>query len=363
MKRILPILILFSLLCVEGYAQRVLIDSTYYVTSGNSGNLIRATKNIYTRSSDNLIDEVKEYVLNEEKGTYSGWSRSRFTYDESGRRTSEARWDGISGDFDYRNSKNHQIFEYTDFGELAMSYYMKNFMGERIQSDTSLYYYTGTRLDSIVATKHNETNNNYILNFKYLYSYKKEYYEELHQSYNFDLNRLEDKFKSRCYEKDGKLIKSENTYFDNGIWIESGHTDYEYNETGYSYTNYERSIPSTKDEYIFDEHGQEISHKFFLWYARGEYWQLNTHWQTTIFYSEGFTDNQEITPNNIRIYSLKNSNSITIDSDISTNLSIYSLSGRLIANKSINLGLNDILVNKGVYIIKCANISKKILVQ
>jgi len=362
MKRILPTLILFCILSAEGYAHRALIDSTHNVTS-NSGYIIRASKNIYTRSSDNLIDEVREYLLDKEKGTYYGWSRSRFTYDESGRRTSEASWDGVSGDFDYKNSKNHQIFEYTDFGKLAKSYSMKNFMGERIQGGSSNYYYTGSKLDSIIAIRHDESTGSYRFHYKLIYTYYKDYYEEFKQSFNYDTNN-EDDYKVKYYEKDGKIIKKGSSIFKNNSWSESKyHTEYEYIPNGYIETDYESGKPDSKQEYIFDEHGQEISRKLFFWYKPGEDWQLNAHWQTTIFYSKHLTNNQKITPNNIRIYSFKNSNSITIDSDISTTLSIYSLSGRLIANKSIYLGLNDISLDKGVYIIKCANISKKILVQ
>jgi len=364
MKRILPILILFCFLSAEGYAQRALIDSAYYITSDSSGDLITATKDIYTRSSDNLIDEVREYLLDKEEGTYYGGSRSRYTYDESGRRTSEAWWNGVSGNFDYKDSRSHKIFEYTDFGELAKSYAMKNFKGERIQGGSSNYYYTETKLDSTVVMIHDESTGSYKLNYKMTYTYYEDYYEELMQHFNYFTNNIEDNYKVKYYEKDGKLIKKQKSVFNNNSWSESKHhTEYEYTPNGYIEIEYESGEPDSKQEYIYDEHGQQVSHKSFFGYKQEGYWLLNTHWQTTIFYSEHLTNNPKITPNNIRIYSLKNSNSITIDSDISTTLSIYSLSGRLLAHKSINIGLNDIPINRGVYLIKCASISKKILVQ
>lgn len=367
MKKILCILLLFSIFSSTVYSQRALIDSTFTMTYGGFGNLIRGNKKIYTRNTDNTVDEIREYLLNEEKGTYYGWSRQRYTYDEHGRMTSEARWDGFSGDFDYTKSRNHRIYEYTDFGKLSRSFYMKNFMGERISGGYNQYYYTNERLDSIIRTYHNDESGKYDFSSKDVYKYYDGYYEVLNQSFNRDLGKFEDSSQTKYYEKNGKLLKKE-------IIISSqdpldgafSMTEYEYADNGYNTTEYEYGTPSDRYEYIFDEFGQEISQKQFSWEKNGKYWSLNGHWSTKIFYSNNITtNNSNYHPisENISIYSVQGSNILTIESNDSNHICIYSLSGNLIKQQTAHQGSTEISLPVGVYIIKVGIISKKVIIR
>lgn len=128
-----------------------------------------------------------------------------------------------------------------------------------------------------------------------------------------------------------------------------------------SYSDLDNINVNIRNEYFFDEKGYQIKSVNYNWNSKEKYWQL--------YYAEERTYYNNIVDNEKTLFSSDNRiygaiNNIIVDyTKIEGDVFVYNINGNLINRSKVNLGINFIPMNAGIYVVLLDGKSIKIKVN
>lgn len=222
-------------------------------------------------------------------------------------------------------------------------------------SSTTKYYKTSTNTDSIVTIQFNDYLNKEVPYNKSIITYT---------SYGYKCSFFEFDIEKGTYNSTPQITKF---YFSNDrldkVESESNWGDYvsdiyQYNPQGYTHTHYRRKdVPEYKYDYTFNPNGDIEETIYYRWKNVEAKWAIEAIYRYDYTYPSP-TSISSITNQNKIYYS---SGCLIVNLDTPTPLYIFNMQGWLIKKANLPLGESYLHLNRGLYIIKCANMVQKVI--
>lgn len=266
------------------------------------------------------------------------------------------------------------LYTYTEDGKFLSSE-IYSLETQKCSSKT-LCYYTNTGVDSMVQYVYNAVFDKFLPNNKTVVEYNSKGYNQLWYYYSIDKGDYIRPIKTIVefdeYDRVSAMYNYQKNVDNSDFYL--------YSIDKYSYSNTENGIkveslawltyyisiygdhPQYKTETYYDKDGYEIKTASYNWKFEDEYWELRSSDEKTYYYSNKVA-NEKVTIPEFHIYSSSNELVIDNDKEKTPIVSIYSITGKLIIKKNINLGLNFIPLEKGLYIIEIDGKTKKVRVN
>jgi len=232
----------------------------------------------------------------------------------------------------------YETYKYTEDGRILDIYSFSNEnCTDSVPRAHFHYYYTDTKLDSVVDYIYSKIYNKYIHNSKKELIYTSTGYIIVSGDYHM-VSALTNQY---------NIIDRTEYFFDSkNRLIRCKEQTYTYRNDGYDiWVNLKIS-----ESYYFNDKGDLIR------YIDNSFVTDYTYTYNTI------TSNDKVVANSDNIITKKGA--FVIDSNVANKpYYIYGLDGRLVKNGIVNSGMNEIPINEGVYIISFNGTSKKMLVR
>ena len=137
--------------------------------------------------------------------------------------------------------------------------------------------------------------------------------------------------------------------------------EFHYNNNEYTTIGYSNKIQHSKIICTYNDQNDLIKSSTFFWETNNKYWNLDYIIEYSYDYNH-ITSNKFI-ETNINTISVNNNSLIIQTQKTNTNYFITSINGQLIKKGQLNYGINQILLQKGIYLLNCDNKIHKIMIK